>query len=100
MALREEFLDEMSVPLAAFGVSKVQELPNREVPGMRRHKVKETGFDLGITEGSKCCELVWLDRHESHPEDRRHQFFAVSNAPQMVRILASCIDLKAGACLL
>ena len=25
---------------------------------MRRHKVKEMGFDLGIAEGSKRCELV------------------------------------------
>jgi hypothetical protein len=63
VAMREEFLDEMSVPPAAFGMGKVQELPNPEVPGMRRHKVKETGFNFGVTEGSKRSELSRCDGH-------------------------------------
>jgi hypothetical protein len=59
VAMREEFLDEMSVPLAAFGMGKVEELPHREVPGMRRHKVEKTGFNFGVPEGSKRSELGW-----------------------------------------
>lgn len=59
IALREEFFDEVGVPLAAFGMSEIQELPNREVPGMRCHKVKKTGFNLCVAEGPKRSELCW-----------------------------------------
>jgi hypothetical protein len=59
VALGEEFLDQMSVPLAALGVGEVQELPHSEIPGMRCHKVEETGFNFGVTEGSKGSELGW-----------------------------------------
>jgi hypothetical protein len=59
VAIRKEFFDEVSVPLAAFGMSEVQELPHSEVPGMRRHKVKKTGFNFGVAEGSKRSEVGW-----------------------------------------
>ena len=58
VALREEFLDEVGVPLAAFGMREVQELPHSEVPGMRRHKVKKARFSFGVAEGSNRGELV------------------------------------------
>lgn len=58
VAFREQLLNELGVPFAALCVSEVQELPHGEVPGMRRHKVEERGFDFGVTEGSKRSELV------------------------------------------
>jgi hypothetical protein len=57
VALREELLDEVRVPLAALGVGEVQELPHSEVPGMRCHKVEKMGFDFGVTERSERSEL-------------------------------------------
>jgi hypothetical protein len=59
VALREELLDQMSVPLPTFGMGEVQEPPDSEVPRMRRHKVEEAGFNLGVAEGSKRRDLGW-----------------------------------------
>ena len=46
MTQAKQLLDETGVPFAAPGMAKIQELPHREIAGMRCHKVEKPRFGL------------------------------------------------------
>ncbi len=91
----EEFFYQSGVAFAALGFSKFEELFDREVTRMRRHKVEETGLHFGVTEGAKREELGLLDAHRSQAVDRRREFPFISDAPQTICLLGPGINLKA-----
>ncbi len=100
MAQSEQFLDEAGVTLATLGASEVEELPHREVAGMRRHKVEESSLHIGVAETAKVNELGFLYAHGSQTVDRGCEFALVPDTPQTTGFLGPGINLEAGTGLL
>ena len=63
MAQAEQLFDQTGIALAALGMGKVEELPNREVARMCRHEVEEPGFHFGVAEVAEIGELVFSGVH-------------------------------------
>jgi len=57
----KQLLDETGVPFAAPGMSKVKELPHREIAGMRCDKVEKLRFGSGIAESTEIGELGFVN---------------------------------------
>ena len=63
MTQAKQLPDQTGIALAALGMGKLEELPDREVARMRRHKVEKPGFYFGVAEGAKIGELVFSEVH-------------------------------------
>jgi len=100
MTQAEQPLHETCIALTALGMSKVEELPNREVAGMGGHEIEKPGFHFGVTKGAEADELVFSEVHGLKAQDRCTQLPVVADAAQPVRLAMPGIDLKAGASLL
>ena len=44
-------------------MGEIEELPKRETARMRGHKVEETSFHFGVTEGAELGDFVFWDAH-------------------------------------
>jgi len=58
MTQAKQLFDQPGIALAALGLREVKELSNREIAGMRGHKVEKSSFGVGITEDKELGELV------------------------------------------
>ncbi|MGA7793995.1 MAG: hypothetical protein WCA19_13230, partial [Candidatus Acidiferrales bacterium] len=63
MAETKQFFDETCVPLAAPSMGRVEELPHREVAGVRCHKVEKPSLGFGIAQSAEAGELGFVDAH-------------------------------------
>ena len=59
----KQLFDKTSVSFAAPGMAKIQELPHREIAGMRCHKVEKLRFGLRIAESTEVDELGFVNAH-------------------------------------
>jgi hypothetical protein len=54
-------------------MGEVEELPKREILGMRCHNVQKPGFDFGIAEGAELADFAFRDAHSLEAKDRSTQ---------------------------
>jgi len=59
----KQLCDETGVPFTALSMAKVEELPHREIAGMRCHKVEKLRFGLGVAESTEVGELGFVNAH-------------------------------------
>src|SRR3974377_981536 len=61
--LFDDLSSKRHTPFAGFCLNELQELLAGEIPGMRDHKVEESGFLLGVAES---LERLGIDREYLH----------------------------------
>jgi len=97
MTQTTEFFDQLRIPFAASGLREFEELPDGEVAGMGRYKVKESSFCFGVSKGTQGNEPFRGEVHQLEPQDCSGQIQVIADAAEPVGFAPAGVNLKAGA---